>query len=133
LFFFFFSSRRRHTRYWRDWSSDVALPIWLIQPEPRPGIHYLYLWKIFCSLWWPKTAPYVWCWRQLDIDQQKVSCIILCIIVSCWLHLISIHHRLKISWLCHITNTYLEVKLMSSPSATRRQICIWMTICSLEV
>src|SRR3712207_7258613 len=24
--FFFFSSRRRHTRYWRDWSSD-ALPI----------------------------------------------------------------------------------------------------------
>src|SRR3712207_7543716 len=36
---FFFSSRRRHTRYWRDWSSDVcssdlesvpymALPLW---------------------------------------------------------------------------------------------------------
>src|SRR3712207_7042848 len=24
---FFFSSRRRHTRYWRDWSSDCALPI----------------------------------------------------------------------------------------------------------
>src|SRR5258707_9947535 len=24
LFFFFFSSRRRHTRYWRDWSSDVC-------------------------------------------------------------------------------------------------------------
>src|SRR5438445_4547148 len=22
---FFFSSRRRHTRYWRDWSSDVVL------------------------------------------------------------------------------------------------------------
>src|SRR3712207_7765518 len=22
-FLFFFSSRRRHTRYWRDWSSDV--------------------------------------------------------------------------------------------------------------
>src|SRR5207302_9137788 len=26
--FFFFSSRRRHTRFSRDWSSDVALPIW---------------------------------------------------------------------------------------------------------
>src|SRR3712207_9074132 len=33
--FFFFSSRRRHTRYWRDWSSDVcssdlgfALSLW---------------------------------------------------------------------------------------------------------
>src|SRR3712207_131006 len=24
---FFFSSRRRHTRYWRDWSSTCALPI----------------------------------------------------------------------------------------------------------
>src|SRR5215203_6404866 len=23
-FFFFVSSRRRHTRYWRDWSSDVC-------------------------------------------------------------------------------------------------------------
>src|SRR3712207_1839736 len=27
IFFFFCSSRRRHTRYWRDWSSDVCLPI----------------------------------------------------------------------------------------------------------
>src|SRR5947209_17736931 len=24
IFNFFFSSRRRHTRYWRDWSSDVC-------------------------------------------------------------------------------------------------------------
>src|SRR3712207_7318075 len=24
LFCFFFSSRRRHTRYWRDWCSDVC-------------------------------------------------------------------------------------------------------------
>src|SRR3712207_8080557 len=24
LIVFFFSSRRRHTRYWRDWSSDVC-------------------------------------------------------------------------------------------------------------
>src|SRR3712207_6872567 len=24
LIFVFFSSRRRHTRYWRDWSSDVC-------------------------------------------------------------------------------------------------------------
>src|SRR3712207_7366935 len=24
MWFFFFSSRRRHTRYWRDWSSDVC-------------------------------------------------------------------------------------------------------------
>src|SRR5215203_99521 len=37
IFFFFFSSRRRHTRYWRDWSSDVcssdlALCSWLQGP-----------------------------------------------------------------------------------------------------
>src|SRR3712207_2269590 len=24
MVYFFFSSRRRHTRYWRDWSSDVC-------------------------------------------------------------------------------------------------------------
>src|SRR3712207_7475566 len=24
VYIFFFSSRRRHTRYWRDWSSDVC-------------------------------------------------------------------------------------------------------------
>src|SRR5690606_40636560 len=27
FFFFFFSSRRRHTRFSRDWSSDVCFPI----------------------------------------------------------------------------------------------------------
>src|SRR3712207_7044340 len=35
VFFFFFSSRRRHTRYWRDWSSDVCssdLPVSTIPP-----------------------------------------------------------------------------------------------------
>src|SRR3712207_5798895 len=35
----FFSSRRRHTRYWRDWSSDVCssdLPGDQGQPAPRP-------------------------------------------------------------------------------------------------
>src|SRR3712207_6922002 len=33
IVFFFFSSRRRHTRYWRDWSSDVCssdLSSWLV-------------------------------------------------------------------------------------------------------
>src|SRR5258707_10976940 len=41
FFFFFFSSRRRHTRYWRDWSSDVCssdlvywYPKWLIYLPP---------------------------------------------------------------------------------------------------
>src|SRR5690606_39831679 len=29
FFIFFFSSRRRHTRFSRDWSSDVCFPIFL--------------------------------------------------------------------------------------------------------
>src|SRR5258707_2602683 len=36
----FFSSRRRHTRYWRDWSSDVCssdLFFVLIRRRPAPG------------------------------------------------------------------------------------------------
>src|SRR3712207_9531241 len=38
--FFFFSSRRRHTRYWRDWSSDVCssdLDAPKIAETARPG------------------------------------------------------------------------------------------------
>src|SRR5258707_4396022 len=31
--FFFFSSRRRHTRYWRDWSSDVCSSDLFIPPS----------------------------------------------------------------------------------------------------
>src|SRR3712207_9054817 len=37
---FFFSSRRRHTRYWRDWSSDVCssdLGV-RVRCNPHPGV-----------------------------------------------------------------------------------------------
>src|SRR5947209_5297785 len=39
---FFFSSRRRHTRYWRDWSSDVCSSDLTKHPNtcPRCGSHY---------------------------------------------------------------------------------------------
>src|SRR3712207_7341498 len=37
LFFFFFSSRRRHTRYWRDWSSDVcSSDLWMFRLRFAP-------------------------------------------------------------------------------------------------
>src|SRR5947209_5898643 len=39
FFFFFFSSRRRHTRYWRDWSSDVCssdLDLQALRASPAP-------------------------------------------------------------------------------------------------
>src|SRR3712207_9259389 len=45
----FFSSRRRHTRYWRDWSSDVCssdLPLYLTGAVLMVG----YPWLAF-SLW----------------------------------------------------------------------------------
>src|SRR5690606_4765096 len=34
LFYFFSSSRRRHTRFSRDWSSDVCLPISATRTSP---------------------------------------------------------------------------------------------------
>src|SRR5947209_19070497 len=39
---FFFSSRRRHTRYWRDWSSDVCssdLPA-ALRRHARARVHH---------------------------------------------------------------------------------------------
>src|SRR3712207_311210 len=38
LFFFFFSSRRRHTRYWRDWSSDVCSSDLEVPEVQRPQV-----------------------------------------------------------------------------------------------
>src|SRR5947209_11839840 len=51
-FFFFFSSRRRHTRYWRDWSSDVCSSD-LIRPiyhqlEHRADAHVLIAFLAYC-------------------------------------------------------------------------------------
>src|SRR3712207_8385076 len=36
---FFFSSRRRHTRYWRDWSSDVCSSDLRLLREEKQGRH----------------------------------------------------------------------------------------------
>src|SRR3712207_7341482 len=46
MFFFFFSSRRRHTRYWRDWSSDVCssdlqVAAGYVRVEPVPDARLL--------------------------------------------------------------------------------------------
>src|SRR3712207_384147 len=47
IFYFFFSSRRRHTRYWRDWSSDVCSSDLLIKAalglehgQIPPNLHF---------------------------------------------------------------------------------------------
>src|SRR5258707_10267822 len=46
-FCFFFSSRRRHTRYWRDWSSDVCSSD---LRDPTPGM----MWDAWWSGEWAK-------------------------------------------------------------------------------
>ena len=47
-FFFFFSSRRRHTRYWRDWSSDVCSSDLIFYNQTRdklPVNEFFAVWK----------------------------------------------------------------------------------------
>src|SRR5215217_6079723 len=48
LLFFFFSSRRRHTRYWRDWSSDVCSSDLDHEPDalPKPAALQLILYSL---------------------------------------------------------------------------------------
>src|SRR5207302_2699631 len=54
--FFFFSSRRRHTRFSRDWSSDVCSSDlkqpWVVLPEGTPATHEFYDLKKM----WPKES-----------------------------------------------------------------------------
>src|SRR5215203_903661 len=45
--FFFFSSRRRHTRYWRDWSSDVcSSDLVLVQINAMPYSEHDWHWRL---------------------------------------------------------------------------------------
>src|SRR3712207_9524419 len=48
--FFFFSSRRRHTRYWRDWSSDVCSSDLRRRARREDS-------PLHCGLWWTRRAP----------------------------------------------------------------------------
>src|SRR3712207_2859871 len=51
VFFFFFSSRRRHTRYWRDWSSDVCSSDLVLVPRIMGGTVGVHpLWVLFATL-----------------------------------------------------------------------------------
>src|SRR5690606_40359995 len=47
--YFFFSSRRRHTRFSRDWSSDVCSSD-LLADEPPPGGHSRLAGQAACDL-----------------------------------------------------------------------------------
>src|SRR5437016_6640050 len=63
-FFFFFSSRRRHTRLVSDWSSDVALPIFVntrVFDAPRSDVFKAETDPERMEQWWGPnglTMPY---------------------------------------------------------------------------
>src|SRR3712207_2500165 len=42
-YFFFFSSRRRHTRYWRDWSSDVCSSDLFVTEIDGVDVHFVHV------------------------------------------------------------------------------------------
>src|SRR3712207_8172466 len=63
LLFFFFSSRRRHTRYWRDWSSDVCSSdlFWILLISPLGLLEPLFAYRIFALITLFITVGYlVW-------------------------------------------------------------------------
>src|SRR3989337_3617270 len=70
--FFFFASRRRHTRCYRDWSSDVCLPISDLQFQPLTPDR----WRDFETLFGPSGA-YGGCWcmwwrlRRKEFDRNS--------------------------------------------------------------
>src|SRR5207253_3876680 len=69
FFFFFFSSRRRHTRWPRDWSSDVCSSdlvsnsaTWAV-PSGRGGAATQWLRR-------PRSTPPAWRWRS---EERRVG------------------------------------------------------------
>src|SRR3712207_9365406 len=101
--YFFFSSRRRHTRYWRDWSSDVCSsdlhqiaaevisynefalpPIWIehYPPETTDGASETFEMVVFSSYEVTERAPYLGAtkltigeptWKMLDRDTVEID------------------------------------------------------------
>src|SRR5207245_3352725 len=81
LMFFFFSSRRRHTRCYRDWSSDVCLPIFesevLVQREIPNNLvaeRQLVLLKHFAfDLLQPNTIQMRSCPGEIRSEERRVG------------------------------------------------------------
>src|SRR5439155_9785070 len=72
LFFFFFSSRRRHTRWPRDWSSDVCssdLRIPLVEIRPTRGWTSLRL----AEFWDFRELLYFLTWRDLKVRYKQTA------------------------------------------------------------
>src|SRR5690606_40998165 len=88
FFFFFFSSRRRHTRFSRDWSSDVCssdlLP-WPATQATRTPLPSPYTWTTsarcaWATCWRPKLLPSTWaeigrasCRERVEISVVAVA------------------------------------------------------------
>src|SRR3712207_2614149 len=81
VYFFFFSSRRRHTRYWRDWSSDVcSSDLWLASwrgaassaPSPSPTARTASCCLVGCCLSSPPSSSSGWSGRSTACCEAQV-------------------------------------------------------------
>src|SRR3712207_8701203 len=67
----FFSSRRRHTRYWRDWSSDVCSSD-LSWSYPEQGFFEVFGVPLYSGFMYASVASYMCqAWRLLDLDLKN--------------------------------------------------------------
>src|SRR5439155_6185279 len=85
---FFFSSRRRHTRWPRDWSSDVCssdlywpcqigwrIANWLAASQPQLGVHYLIwqgqYWSADTPTWVPYRSDAYGCPNPVNVTRSE--------------------------------------------------------------
>src|SRR3712207_9197516 len=67
LMIYFFSSRRRHTRYWRDWSSDVCSSDLIFRDLPFTD-------RIAATMAAGPDTVEFWGWRNKDLDAIRAAC-----------------------------------------------------------
>src|SRR3712207_7412906 len=68
--FFFFSSRRRHTRYWRDWSSDVWLFRSNLMQNEWDRTDPVVVADVIRTTGFPETSPKQILWQVAIADDE---------------------------------------------------------------
>src|SRR5258707_10487956 len=97
FFFFFFSSRRRHTRYWRDWSSDVCSSDLLVLDQVWVSPQLSFCLKGAFPVFTIANSDRVAHGRQKDLaipDFSRFCCFQ--DRLDCWLHALVREHHLDL-------------------------------------